>query len=443
MSDKELSAGKPYPIQSPTRLDWSPLWRKEDWLAVWVGFLILGLAATRSVTWLPKIGPWTDSPVSAVKIGDLPYFVLLGFSLLLLTSVALRSMREKTREYWAGFPLVFILSFLSLLLSNQKSINQWGLEYVLWALLFGLLISNVVGVPKWLKPAVRTELFIKVGLVLVGAEILFQVVLSAGAFGVFEVTVGLLLVWYLCYFLATRLGLSKSFACILSSATSICGVSAAIAAGGAVKGDPKEVSYTISLVLLFAMPMLIVMPTLGRALGLPDAVVGAWIGGTIDTTPAVVAAGALYSNKAMQVASILKMSQNVMIGVAAFLLALYWVLRVEKRPEERPRPIEIWYRFPKFVLGFIIASMIFSFLLFPTLGGKSVDAILGVTKGLRGWFFAMAFVSIGLDTRFTELLKTGRGRPFVVFLAATLWDMAISLLSAYLFFGGTFFPPPA
>jgi len=410
---------------------------------VWVGFLILGLAATRSVTWLPKIGPWTDSPVAAVKIGDLPYFVLLGFSLLLLTSVALRLMREKTREYWAGFPLVFILAFLSLLLSNQKTINQWGLEYVIWALLFGLLISNVIGVPKWLKPAVRTELFIKVGLVLLGAEILFQAVLSAGAFGVFEVTVGLLLVWYLCYFLATRLGLSTSFACILSSATSICGVSAAIAAGGAVKGDPKEVSYTISLVLLFAMPMLIVMPTLGRALDLPDAVVGAWIGGTIDTTPAVVAAGALYSNKAMQVASILKMSQNVMIGVAAFLLALYWVLRVEKRPEERPRPIEIWYRFPKFVLGFIIASTIFSFLLFPILGGKSVDAILGVTKGLRGWFFAMAFVSIGLDTRFTELLKTGRGRPFIVFLAATLWDTAISLLSAYLFFGGIFFPPPA
>jgi len=423
-------------------IDWSSLWKKEDWWAVWLGFFVLALASLRIVSWLPKIGKWTVNPNIAFPIGDIPHFILLGFALLMLTSLPMLATKEKVKGYWAGFPLIFLLAFLALLLSNQKTINEWGLEYVLWALIFGLLISNTVGIPKWLKPAVKTELFIKIGLVLLGAEILFNVLLSAGAFGLFEITVSLFLVWYFAYYLAVKFGLNKSFACVMASATSICGVSAAIAAGGAVKGDPKEVSYTISLVLLFAMPMLVLMPIIARAVGMPDAVVGAWIGGTIDTTPAVVAAGALYSAKAMNVASILKVSQNVMIGIAAFLLALYWALKVERKPKERPRPAEIWYRFPKFVLGFIIASLIFSFLLVPTMGNKSVDAILSITKGIRGWFFALTFVCIGLDTKFMELIKIGRGKPFVVFLAATIVDVILSLITAYVFFSGVFFPSP-
>jgi len=423
-------------------IDWSSLRKKEDWWAVWLGFFILALASTRIVTSLPKISKWTTNPSIAFSLGDLPYFILLGFSLLILTSVAISAMKEKIKGYWAGFPLIFLLAFLALLISNHKTINEWGLEYVLWALIFGLLISNTVGTPKWLKPAVKTELFIKIGLVLLGAEILFQTILSAGAFGIFEVTIGLLLVWFLCYYIAVRVGLKKSFACVMATATSVCGVSAAIAAGGAVKGDPKEVSYTISLVLLFAMPMLVLMPMIARLVGLPDAVVGAWIGGTIDTTPAVAAAGELFSVKARDVAVIVKTSQNVLIGVAAFLLALYWVLKVERKPEEKPKPAEIWYRFPKFVLGFIIASLIFSLLLVPTIGNTSVNSILNVTKGIRGWFFAMTFVCIGLDTKFKELIKIGRGKPFVVFLVASIVDVILSLITAYVFFSGVFFPSP-
>jgi len=423
-------------------IGWSSLWRKEDWWAVWLGFLMLALSATGILRWLPKIGKWTMDPSVAVKLGDIPYLVLLGFCFLVLTSIAIVAMKEKTKSYWVGFPLVFFLAFLGLFLSNQKTISEWGLEYVLWALIFGLLIGNTVGTPKWLKPAVKTELFIKIGLVLLGAEILFHVILSAGSYGMTQAIIVVLSVWYVCYFLALKAGLSKSFASILSTGVSICGVSAAIAAGGAVKGDPKEVSYAISLVLLIAMPMLILMPIIARAMGVPDAIAGAWIGGTIDTTPAVVAAGALYSEKAMQVASIVKMSQNVLIGVAAFILALYWVLKVEKKPKETPSPKEIWYRFPKFVVGFIIASIVFSFLLVPTMGDTAVNAILNVTKGVRGWFFAMAFVCIGLDTKLMELIKIGKGKPLAVFLAAQIFNIIITLLLAYALFGGIFFPRP-
>jgi uncharacterized membrane protein YadS len=423
-------------------IDWTSLWRKEDWWAVWLGFLILAVASTRLVTWLPNVHKWTVDLSIAVNVGEIPYFILLGFCLLMLTSMAILAMKEKINRYWIGFPLVFFLAFLAHLLANQKAVKEWGVGYALWALIIGLLISNTVGTPKRLKPAIKTELFIKIGLVLLGAEILFSVILVAGALGLFEVTVGLALVWYLCYYLAIKLGLRMSFAAIMANATSVCGVSAAIAAGGAVKGDPKEISYTISLVLLFAGPMMILMPLISRAIGLSEVVAGAWIGGTIDTTPAVVAAGAIYGDKAMAIASVVKMSQNIMIGITAFLLALYWVVRVERKSGEKPKAIEIWYRFPKFIVGFIIASTMFSLLLVPTMGAERVSAILKITKGLRGWFFALAFVSIGLDTRFTELVKIGKGKPFVVFIIATIWDVAISLISAYVFFGGMFFPPP-
>ncbi len=144
----------------------------------------------------------------------------------------------------------------------------------------------------------------------------------------------------------------------------------------------------------------------------------------------------------MYVASIVKMSQNVLIGVAAFVLAVYWALKVERNYEERPSSMEIWYRFPKFVLGFIIASIVFSFLLVPNMGVNSVNAILIITKGSREWFFTMAFICIGLDTKFKELIKIGKGKPLIVFLTAQIFNIFLTLFLAYVFFGGVLFPPP-
>lgn len=424
------------------RTDWSSLYKKEDWLAVWLGFAILGLAVTPLLRWMPKIGKWSTDVTTAINLNNLPYLASLCLLLFTVSGIAIYAMKGKLKSYAAGFPIIFAIALLSFIIASQSYINYLGLEFILWALIAGLLISNTIGVPNWLKSTIKTELFIKIGLVLLGAEVLFDVILSAGAFGIFEITIGLFSVWYFCYYLAIKVGMRKSFACVMASATSICGVSAAIATGGAIKSDPKEVSYTISLVLLFAMPLILFMPATAKLLGLSAAVTGAWIGGTIDTTPAVVAAGALYSEKAMSVASIIKISQNMLIGIAAFLLALYWTLKVDKKPEEKPGLLEIWYRFPKFVLGFILASLVFSFLLSPALGNSTVNEILNITKGVRSWYFAMAFVCIGLDTKFKDLIKIGHGKPLIVFAAATILDIIISLISAYVFFGGTIFPPP-
>lgn len=407
-----------------------------------MGFALLGLSIVNLLSWVPKIGVWSLEVPSSIGIPNPPYFVALALLLLLISSIPIIIMRDDLRSFALGFSLIFTLSFLAILIAQQSNIKYWGLEYVLWALLLGVFVSNVIELPKQIRSSIRTELFIKIGLVLLGAEILFNTLLSAGVSGLFEITVGLFTVWYFCYYLAIKLGLGKSFACTMASATSICGVSAAIAAGGAVKGDPKEVSHTVSLVLLFSIPLLVLMPFTAKIIGLPDAVAGAWIGGTIDTTPAVAAAGSLYSDKAMKVASIIKMSQNVLIGIMAFMLAVYWTLRVERSPGEKPKPIEIWYRFPKFILGFIAASALSSFLLVPILGSTATDAIISQVKNTRSWYFAMAFVCIGLSTDFKDLFKIGRGRPLLVFTASILLDMAVSLLSAYVFFGGILFPPP-
>lgn len=423
-------------------VDWSSLYRKEDWLVVWMGFIILILTAVGLITNVPSIGTWSNQISDALNLGDLSLLALLGLGILALTTLGVYLKGESLLGYWLGFPVIFVMAILAFIISKQATIKYYGLAYVLWALLLGLVVSNIRGTPEWLKGAVKTELFIKIGLVLLGAEILFQTIVKGGLVSVAQSIGAVLVTWYFCYNLARRYGLSQSFASIMASAVSICGVSAAIAAGGAVKGDKKEISFTISMVLLTSIVMLVVEPFIARMMGLPSAVAGAWIGGTIDTTGAVVAAGALYDETAMTAAAIVKLAQNVLIGVAAFGLAIYWTLKVEGQPDEKPSLLDIWFRFPKFIVGFVAASLIFSFVLMPSMGEPAVNSILGLTKSLRGWFFCLSFVCIGLETRFSDLMKVGGTKAASVYIIAQLVNIVLVYFLAWFFFGGIFFPSP-
>ncbi len=423
------------------RIDWSSLIRKEDWVVVWVGFGLLALAASQIIPSIPSTNAWSTSIATSLKTQDIPSFVLLGLGLLAISSMAVKLMGGKLNECWKGFPLIFVLSIVAFIISKQQSVNYFGLEYVLWALLLGLIVSNVIGVPTWLKSAVRTEFYIKIGLVLLGAEILFPVIIKSGSVSMLQAFVAVIVTWYFCYFLAVKVGLSKSFASIMASGVSICGVSAAIAAGGAIKGDKKEISYTISMVLLTSVVMLVAEPLIAKMLGLPPSVAGAWIGGTIDTTGAVVAAGPLYGNVAMTVASIVKLAQNVLIGIAAFALAVYWTLK-SGTSSEKPKLIDIWYRFPKFIVGFIVASLLFSFVLTPAIGERRVSSILSISKGLREWLFCMSFICIGLETRFRDLLEVGGKKAALVYIAAQTVNIVLVYFLAWILFGGIFFPSP-
>lgn len=427
------------------KTDWSSLWKKEDWQAVWIGFFILLLGIARWLPSLPAIAKWTSATASfPAGIGTVGPTILLFIIVLVPTLIGIALAGKKVRQYIYGFLVVFALAFLATWIGKNAIVNRWGLEAVLWALLLGLIIGNFGKVPDWLKAGAQTEFFIKTGLVLLGAEILFSTIVKGGAVGMAQALLVVLAVWFFAYWIGRKMGLEETFSSIMASGVSICGVSAAIAAGGAVKGDSKQISYVISLVLLLAMPMLIGMPLLARAIGLPAQVAGAWIGGTIDTTGAVVAAGTLVDpNIGLQVASLVKMAQNVLIGFAAFFLAIWTTFTLKRNPgAERPHSIEIWYRLPKFIVGFVLASVVFSLLVEPSLGSKTTSAILGVTSGYRSWFFAMAFVSIGLDTRFKELIAVGRGKPAAAFALAQAFNIVWALIVVWLLWSGVLFTPP-
>ncbi len=284
----------------------------------------------------------------------------------------------------------------------------------------------------------QTEFFIKTGLVILGASLLFMEVLQAGALGIVQAVLVVFVVWYACFWLCRKLRVDDEFGAMLSTAVSICGVSAAIAACGAIQGDKKKLSYVTSLVLIVAVPMMIVMPWIAKSTGMNDLVAGAWLGGTLDTSASVVAAGALVSDAAMKTGVIVKFSQNALIGVAAFMLAIWWTFKAGAATGQRPSAAVIWERFPKFVLGFVVASAVFSFLL-------PADVVNGTRSALgeiRTWWFALAFVCIGLETRFVELATTEQGRPALAFLGAQAINVFWTLLLAWLLFGGVIFPQP-
>jgi len=375
---------------------------------------------------------------SLVSVGNLQRTALLGLIYLGIAVVVVRLLGGRVGGFVAGFPVVFLLGWCAQVMAGNARINDLGLEYVIFALAFGLLLNHTIQLPGWLRQAVRTEFYIKSGLVILGAGILFQEILQAGLLGLAQSVLVVTVVWYFCFWFAKRLRVDDEFAVMLSTAVSICGVSAAIAACGAIQGDRKKLSYVTSLVLIVALPMMIVMPWVVRHFHLPEILAGAWLGGTLDTSGSVVAAGALISEPAMKTGVIVKFSQNVLLGVAAFGLSIWWTMRQRATGGQRPSVRLIWERFPKFVLGFLVASLVCSFALDPVL----VKETKGLLTGLRNFWFALAFVSIGLETKFTDLVQMEGGRPAFAFIGAQAFNVIWTLILAWLLFGGVLFAVP-
>ncbi len=342
-------------------------------------------------------------------------------------------------KFIVGFPIFFVLAWLSRWLAGNALPIDYGIEYPLFCLALGLIVSNILKVPGWMVESVRTEYYIKSGLVILGSGILFFEILQAGYLGIIQASLVVLVIWYFAYWLSTKVfKLDDEFGAVIASGVSICGVSAAIATAGAVQADKKKLSYVASIVLICAIPMMILQPWIIKWTGMDHIVGGAWIGGTLDTSPSVVAAGALVSEKCMKTGVIVKFSQNVLIGVVAFILAVVWAFKRGAVTGERPSAGVIWERFPKFVLGFLVASALFSFVL----ASEAVNATKSVLGELRTWWFSLAFVCIGLETRFGEFIKMGGGRPAASFIIAQLVNIIWTLLLAYLLFSGLIFPQP-
>jgi uncharacterized membrane protein YadS len=406
------------------------------------------LAVNPLKPWVAKLGSWDDNPALAFvdKQGASIVPGLLGvFAIgLVLFSVGLAITGQPVRGFPLAFAAVFLLAVLSYLLAGQNVVKHYNLEYALWALVVGLIISNTLGTPGFLRPAIQTEFYIKTGLVLLGAEILFNRLLALGVPGIcvsWVVTPVVLITTYA--FGQKILGIeSRSLNMVICADMSVCGVSAAIATAAACRAKKEELSLAIGLSLIFTVIMMVVMPAVIDWIGMDPVLAGAWIGGTIDSTGAVAAAGAMLGETSLTVAATVKMIQNILIGAVAFGVAVYWVTSVDRAVDSpRPSALEIWRRFPKFVLGFLAASLLFSGVASSGAEGEAVTSavISGTSEVMRGWFFCLAFVSIGLDTNFREL---GRflvgGKPLILYVCGQTLNLALSLAMSWLMFEKVF-----
>lgn len=407
----------------------------EDWTVVIFGFLIIALYLLGFKIQPPTFG-WSNTPDLFDKVLTINNLTNIFTIFLLVYGIAILASATLGRGIGTvakGFPVIYILTVVALILAGNTFLKNWNLEAVIFSLLIGLAISNFFTVPLWLKNALSTELYVKIGLVLLGTSIIFGDILKAGSLGFIQALLVVVAVWYFAFWLCKKMGIDEELSIIISSAVSICGVSAAIASAGAIKGDAKKLSYVISVVLITAIPMIIFMPFIANILGLSQAVSGAWLGGTIDTTGAVIASGSLVGEEALKISTIVKFSQNVLLGLAAFFISLYWTYTNNTNAtvlESKPTLRIIWERFPKFVLGFIGASLLFSFVISP----QTTDEIKGDLKALQGLWFSLAFTSIGLETKFSDLINNEGKKPLYAFLLAQLFNIFFTLIVAYLLF---------
>jgi uncharacterized membrane protein YadS len=380
--------------------------------------------------------------ISAKPYNQIPYLVGLMIVMAVFFGIGLKVMGKSFGKFAVGFVFVFLIAVLAYCASAQATAKGYGIGYAAWAILFGLIISNTVGTPKWVMPAVQTEYYIKTGLVLLGAEILFGKILTIGVPGIFVAWVVTPIVLVTTYIFGQKVIKvpSKTLNITISADMSVCGVSAAIATAAACRAKKEELTLAVGLSLVFTSIMMILMPAFIKAVGMPEVLGGAWMGGTIDATGAVAAAGAFLGDRALYVAATIKMIQNVLIGVVAFCVAVYWVARVDNVQGQKVPVSEIWFRFPKFVLGFIAASIVFS-LLYQSVG-KDVGftliehgAIRGMSRLFRGWFFCLAFTSIGLATNFRELGEYFKGgKPLILYVFGQSFNLILTLTMAYIMF---------
>lgn len=445
----------------------------EDWLLIAVGAIALAMATvavriepTDSGTsssgasgkpkvvnqakgWFPKLEAWDQDPTRAFyavpKSGD-PYFLDRALAAtwmiagLLLLPLAIYK-RIRLGPFLLGYSLLFVLAVLAFLMASQSTIKNYNLEYVLWALLLGLVISNTVGVPDWLKPMLIGDSIIKVALVIFGAEVLFGKLIALGPPGIFTSWLVTPIVLVTTFWFGQRVLKisSPSLNMVISADMSVCGVSAAIATGAACRAKKEEVSYAIGVSLLFTAVMMVVQPQIVLWTGMDKMVGAAWMGGTIDSTGAVAAAGAILGDEAATVANTVKMIQNVLIGVIAFAVAAYWSARYQVDGDgHRVGVSEIWKRFPKFILGFLAASLVFSFVpYFTGFQGVIAETVTKeITTPFRSWLFCLAFVAFGLETDFRQLWPYLRGgKPLALYLVGQAWSLVLSLAMAYLMFG--------
>jgi len=471
----------------------SPLLKSEDWWAVWIGLFIFFLGLLRMsgadlLGWAVKTNMWFNlsqalSPVSATY-KNLPGFVSLLLTYVFMTAIlsfGVAIMGGKVGRFIAGFTVIFWITYACWMIGNNvyvaatpdqyaklkitSSLRLTGEAGFVVALIAGLLIGNFwPGMVKFLQDATKPEWFVKTAIVILGARVGLNALHSTGLAaqvvfrGLCAIVEAYLIYWPLVYFVARRyFKFTPEWAAPLASGISICGVSAAIATGGAIKARPVVPVIVSSLVVIFAVVELLILPFAAQAwLYQEPMVAGAWMGLAVKTDGAAAASGAitdaLIRAKAASVLGVkwqegwmlmttttVKVFIDIFIAIWAFILAIIWAFKIENRQGEKISTGDIWLRFPKFVLGYagLFILVILIGLGVGKEGAKLLNAGVGQADTFRGIFFALTFFTIGLMSNFKKLKEEGMGRLAVVYVVCLagfiIW---IGLFISWLFFHG-------
>jgi uncharacterized integral membrane protein (TIGR00698 family) len=444
--------------------NWSDLYTKEDWLAVWIGFIVIILGTLdvllgwdffsalkfKTYTLWESLTPEQLESGKYASLGSqltgafFGKLVLTGVLLALLFGIGAKLMGEKLGRFIPAFLVLYLIAIVVRLISAEYTLNRY-LEWAFWALFVGLLISNTIRVPEWLKPAVKTEFYIKTGLVIMGFSVLFSNIAKFGLYGLGIAWIVTPIVIIFMWQLGTRVLKidNKPLVMTLSAATSVCGTSAAIATGAACKAKKEDLSLAVSISIIFTILMMVFEPMIIRACGMSPLMGGSLIGGTVDSTGAVVVAGTALGEEAQQAAVLVKSIQNILIGFIAFFVAVFFATRVDNTEKRSVGAGEIWVRFPKFIIGFFVASLVASFIILPLAGSSQVAAINGVLDQYKNWAFVLAFTSIGLDTNFKEIAKQMQGGKVLwLYIIGQLFNIALTFFAVWFLLSGVVFDIP-
>ncbi len=439
-------------------MGWKELYLKEDWWAIWVGLGIVCVAVLfflngGTIHWISiKPGRWHSFDQLFSDFGaHLGQYGALFVLWLVVFGISLRIMGYKLAEFIPSFVFVYVFSIVIFMIGAWDQAHHYNLEPPLVALVLGMLISNVIGLPRWMDTGFRVEYYIKIGIVLLGATLPFTLIVWAGPVAIVQASIVSITTFTVIFFVGKRLGLDRRLAAVLGAGGAVCGVSGAIAIAGAVGAKKEHAPIAITMVILWAIVMIFFLPLVSRALHLHTGVAGAWIGTSEFADAAGFAAAQAYGNLAGHVAGIpgkaddavwgftlMKVvGRDIWIGIWAFVLALIATTRWERKAGTQPNPAEIWWRFPKFVIGFMLASIIMTLIAkgysFADYNKIVKPELVGPIKTLRTWAFIFCFFSIGLTTRFRELAAAG-AKPFQAFTAGVVVNVLLGfILSAFVF----------
>jgi uncharacterized integral membrane protein (TIGR00698 family) len=439
---------------------WQELWLKEDWWAVWLGLSIVILAyifylSGSSISWI-AVAPakWSTLPQLATQLSaTAPRYLALLVALATLFTIVISFIGQKPKEFIPSFLFVFILSAIIYILGNWDQANKYNLEPPLVALVLGLVLSNLIGLPRWLDAGFRVEFYIKLGIVLLGATLPFTLIIWAGPVAILQASIVSIATFGTIFFVARKLGLDNRLAAVLGAGGAVCGVSASIAVAGAVRAKKEHPPIAISLVVFWAIILIFALPLVSRSLHLPAGVGGAWIGTSEFADAAGLAAAQSYggyaggntgiagtADQALASYTLIKViGRDMWIGIWTFVLALISVTIWERSETNAKVPIgQIWWRFPKFVIGFLVASALTTLIVHgDSLGdyNKLVKpALISPITALRTWAFTFSFLSIGLTTRFRDLAAAGR-KPIIAFTAGVVVNVILGYVLSVTVFG--------